>query len=450
VYCADLMKLIQHLRDGLPHTRPARAAAPGLSEQALADLGRGLGSADAIGQLAKAQRPLRRGYIAAVYEAAMSAPAVSGPAREQLSEAWRALAAAEGSSPAAVHAVLGHPYLRTWSERCLQGLDEAAGAQELDLAHLGAFAAAASVRCRHPARVTVPVIAGAVHLPGLGRLVPGAAGAERAVLEVDADGVTARIGAACWRLPIPPLLAGESCQAAPCAPDGAPGGSAPARWEPVRMLSAPGIRVALDDVDPYRHFPRAAAGRLTEADFARWRDCFTLAWAEITAHHEAYAPALAAGLATLTPLSPPAPGPAASGTARPVFGAVGAELTDGPVRLALRLICEFQRVKLEAVLGMRDFFRLADERRYRAPWEAGQAPLERLLHDAYADLAACAFWRVRAALGGDDRADARRRHRQVYERATDAIETLAGCGSLTPPGAEFVGQMLAGLKTTSL
>ena len=54
----------------------------------------------------------------------MSAPAVPSRAREQLREAWQALAAAEGSSPEDVDVVLGHPYLRTWAERCLRGLAE--------------------------------------------------------------------------------------------------------------------------------------------------------------------------------------------------------------------------------------------------------------------------------------------------------------------------------------
>ena len=272
------------------------------------------------------------------------------------------------------------------------------------------------------------------------------AGADRADLEVDGGWVVVRVAAGCWRLPSARLLAGEDCQAAPAGRDDTPPSPATAGWEPVRTLTGPGIRVAFDDVDPYRHSPHPAAPRLAEADFARWRDTFSLAWAEVVTHHAAYAPELAAGLATLTPLGPPVPGSAMSAVARPAFGAVGAEFPGGPVPLALLLIGEFQRAKVDAVLDLCDFFYPADKRRFRTPWEAGQEPLEQLLRDAYVDLAACAFWQVRAALRGDDRVAAEQRYKDRYGRAADAIATLAGCGRLTPPGEEFVTRLRTALK----
>jgi uncharacterized protein len=215
------------------------------------------------------------------------------------------------------------------------------------------------------------------------------------------------------------------------------------------MLTAPGIRVALDDVDPYRHLlHRAAVPRLSEADFAQWQETFALAWREITAHHEAYAPTLAAGLATLTPV---APGSAARDSARQAFGVVGAWLPADPVSLALLLIRQFQRVKLGAILDRLDLFEPSPGRpQDRTPRHADQERLERLFRDTYADLSVCAFWRVRAALGGDDRGPARLRHQRWHGRATVAIATLAGCGLLTPLGEEFAGQMRSGLQALSL
>jgi uncharacterized protein len=448
VYCADLRKLIDHVRDSLPHVRPAREGGAGLSERALAQLGQGLGDADAIGQLTSGLRPLRRGLIAAVYEAAMSTPAISTAARQQLRRAWQTLAATEDSKPEAVDAVLGHPYLRTWSERCLQGPGGTTRSHEPGLAHLGTVAAAAAIRGEANARVTVPVMAGAVYLPGLGRIVLEPADAEHALVEVDADWVMVRAGAAVWRLPRPRLLAGQPCLGAPGAPDGTAGQTVPARWEPVRILTAPGIRVALDDVDPYRHFShRKATPRLSEADFARWQEGFTLAWREITAHHEAYAATLATDLATLTPV---APGSLARGTARQPFGAVGAWLPAGHVPLALLLIREFQRVKLGAIFDVCDLFRPAYGHGDRTPRDLGPGSPERLLRDAYAGLAVCAFWRARAALGGDDRVPARQRYQRWYGRTAIAIGTLTDSESLTPPGRELVSQMSIGHQALSL
>jgi uncharacterized protein len=203
-------------------------------------------------------------------------------------------------------------------------------------------------------------------------------------------------------------------------------------------------------VDPYRRcLNRAVASRLPEADVARWQERFTLAWREIATHHEAYAPALAAGLAVLTPLSRQAPGSAVSGTGRQAFGAVGAGLPADPISLALLLIREFQQVKLGAILDLHDLFEFSGDRRYRTP-DVDPGRLERLLRGAYANLAACAFWRVRATLGADDRASARQSYRRCYRRTAQAIAALQGCESLTPLGEEFVGQMRTGLTAMTL
>ena len=56
------------------------------------------------------------------------------------------------------------------------------------------------------------------------------------------------------------------------------------------MLTAPGIRVALEDTDPYRDCHQwPAAPRLTDEEFAEWQRGFALAWQEIlrTTRHTA-------------------------------------------------------------------------------------------------------------------------------------------------------------------
>ncbi|HUN30875.1 MAG TPA: FxsB family cyclophane-forming radical SAM/SPASM peptide maturase [Trebonia sp.] len=458
VYCGDLRKLIEHVRDSLPHVRPARDGRAGLTDQAFGPVDQGFSDAGAVADLALGQRSLQRGLIAAVYEATMRASAISASVREQSRDAWQTLATVEGSQPGAVDAVLRHPYLRTWSEWYLQGSartapdGQASSGQvvepALGPAHLGAIAVTAAIRGQVKARATVPVLAGALYLPGLGRLVPAVADIGRAIVAVDADWVTVRSATGDWRLPTPGLLAGESCRAESCLPDRPPGTAGPVRWEPVRVLTAPGIRVALDDVDPCRHFLHdSAASRLSEADFARWQDAFSLAWREITAHHEAYAPALTAGLTTLTPV---APGSVARGRARRAFGVVGAWLPADPVLLALLLIREFQRAKLGAIFDLCDLFEPVERPLGRTRPHADQDPLERLLSDTYAGLAVCAFWGTRAALGGDDAAPARERYRRWHGRTAAAIGTLTGCAALTSLGHELIGQLRIGLQALSL
>jgi len=501
VYCGDLIKLIEHVKDTLPHVTPAlRRATHVISDGAFAELAAGLGGAEAIGQLTQAQRSLRRALLTAVYHEGVSAPAVPVAVRERMRGAWQVLAMSGGDRLAvpralgALDSVLGHPYLRAWAVRCLERLRRVAGdgyaggdgqisgaggdgrgsgvSLAADLGHLGAIAAAVAIRGQARARVAVPVTSGAVHLPGLGRLVvepvaaesaavlPPGADARWALVEVDADWVRVRVGANGVRLPRPSLLAGEPCRVEPCEADGTVAVSSDgllsshglsARWEPVRVLAAPGIRVALEDTDPYRDCHQwQAAPRLTDAEFARWQNCFALAWREIQANHGAYGPALAAGLGVLTPMVATSAGQDVGSAARQAFGALAAALPAGPVTMALLLIQEFQHVKLGAVLDLFDLCDPADKRLYKAPWRAESKPLEWLLQGAYAQLAVSEFWRARARLGEDDQARAARRYERSRARTAAAIAMLAGSGSLTPLGERVADQMRKAISAERL
>ncbi len=83
------------------------------------------------------------------------------------------------------------------------------------------------------------------------------------------------------------------------------------------MLQASGLSVALEDTDPYRDCRQwPAASRLAEAEVARWQRCFQDAWQEIESYFPAYAPAIAAGLTVLMPMSAPPPGRDISAAAR--------------------------------------------------------------------------------------------------------------------------------------
>jgi uncharacterized protein len=462
VYCADLMKLIGHIRDQLPHVAgTAGSAVHAVSDDALSDLAAGLGDAIAIGQLTRAQRSLRRGLVTAVYEAGLASPAVSAESRHLLRAAWQLLVTADSDCPDALAVVLGHPYLRVWAVHCLSRVGLAAGTspggdRELaaDLEHFGAIAAAVAIRGQVRGRIGVPVTDGAVHLPGLGQLTvlpPEADDGKRtavdarAVVEVETDWVRVHLGPVGWRLPRSRLLTGEDCLAEACEQTGtlaAADTGWTAGWEPVRVLTAPGIRVALEDTDPYRDCHQwPPSSRLTQQEFARWQGAFTLAWQEILDHHAAYAPALAAGLSTLMPMAPAPAGSDVSAAARHGFGAIGTALPDDPVMLALLLMHEFQHVKLGAVLDLFDLFDPADKRLYHAPWRPDPRPLEGLLQGTYAHLAVSEFWRARAGLGDCDQAEATERYEHWRAHTATAVETLADSGSLTPLGLRFADQM---------
>jgi uncharacterized protein len=296
-----------------------------------------------------------------------------------------------------------------------------------------------------------------VHLPTLGRLVvrpgepgPGDVGPrqagsddvarppgqapETATVEVSAELVAIRIGASRWTLACTDLFSSAAGLAATSESGRA------ARWQPVRRLSAPGIRVALEDTDPYRDCHQwRPAPRLTDAEFARWQAQFRDAWQEIEREHEAYAPALAAGLTTLMPLAAGPDGGDLSAAARDAFGTVAVARPADPVTLALLLIHEFQHVKLGAVLDLYDLVDPADDRLFHAPWREGKHQLGDLLQGAYAHLAVTDFWRARQKPGGPPAAGQQFVRRRAQTR--DAIETLTTSGSLTPLGTRFVSEM---------
>jgi uncharacterized protein len=472
VYCADLLALISHVSSHLPE-EPAGSA--GITVHAMNDtdfraLASGAGDAAAIGRLIEGQRSLLRGLLGAVHQAATNTTTVPAADQARLREAWDLLAAIEREQSAALDDVLGHPYLRVWAVRCLEELNLAAEANgdgqdrnaegqvawdlSAGLGHLGAVAAAAAARAGMEAEVSVPLVRGCVHLPTLGRLIlgpdegegPAAGEPEMARISVSTNAVTVTVGGSCWTLDRAALSDGTSCAAA--VPGNRRSGTVPGNrrsgtWQPVRMLKAGGLYVALDDTDPYRDcglWP--AAPRLTDAEASQWERDFRAAWREIEREHEGYLPALAAGLTTLTPLTAVPDGHEASSVARRAFGAVAASAPATPGRLALCLIQEFQRAKLGAVLDLYDLYDPADNRLLPTPWGEGKCRIEALLQAAYAHLAVTDFWRVRAQDAvGAAAGTAEGRFRECQAKTDEAIGTLLGSSALTSLGARFVQEM---------
>jgi uncharacterized protein len=197
--------------------------------------------------------------------------------------------------------------------------------------------------------------------------------------------------------------------------------------------------VALDDVDPYRdRYGSPVAPRLSESELARWQRGFQQAWREIDGVHHAYALGLGTGLTTLTPLIATGDDRDSDAAAQGAFGAIAAELPDDPDILAFVLIREFQRVKLG---GMLDLYDLCHRTGDPAQQEEARQ-LERLLADAYTQLAVTDFWRVRQKVspGGEVEAAGQR---YAYSRAhtRQDIQTLANSALLTPLGWRFVSEM---------
>ena len=454
VYCADLIKLITHVKSRMQAVTAARlpVATHALRDDDFRELAAGYGSAAAIGQLIQGQRTLRRALLSAVYRTAGRTPAVPGPARDMLRTAWTALAAADQERPEALDAVLAHPYVRVWAVRCLERLKQSSPAAEpdpaqaqedglvADVGHLAAIAAATAVRADDKIEVTIPVTGGAVHLPTLGRLVLGAGEPGRqpheAIFVTNGNTASIRIGEDCWEI-THAGLSNEPSRVVSLGNDGAVG------WQPVRRLTAHDFSVALEDTDPYRNCHQwPAAARLTEAAAARWQQHFAGAWQEISRDFPAFAPAIAAGLTVLMPMSPAPAGRDVSAAARHAFGAVGAALPADATTLAMLIIHEFQHVKLGAILDLYDLYDPADTRLYHAPWREDMRPLEGLLQGTYAHLAVSEYWRTRKRItAGRAAQEAGERFAFWHGHTRAAIETLMDSGSMTPLGMRFAGEM---------
>jgi uncharacterized protein len=455
VYCADLLKLITHIEGRLPSAITESRHMPNqvISDDDFHQLAAGYGSAAAVTKLAETQQTLGRALLTAVYQESNAAAVVPDADRLALRSAWSVLALADQERPETLASVLGHPYVRVWAARCLEKLKLASAARNdpssapdvpglrCDLGHLGAIAAVVAIRAGDKADLRVPVIDNAIHLPTLGRLALSTTSAGQppeVALAYDGRAVHIQTGDDRWEITGAALLSGEPCIAASF------GSSASAEWQPVRMLNAPGgIRVALEDTDPYRDCHQwPAASRLTDADVAQWQRLFRDAWLEIERDYAAYVPAIAAGLTVLMPLSPAPAGHDVSATARHAFGAVGAALPADATTLALLIMHEFQHVKLGALLDLYQLFDMADDRLYYAPWREDMRPLEGLLQGTYAHLAVSEYWRTRQKVASGSACQvASERFTFWHTHTRDAIETLAESGSMTPLGMRFVEQM---------
>ncbi|MFI6602704.1 FxsB family cyclophane-forming radical SAM/SPASM peptide maturase [Nonomuraea sp. NPDC050536] len=372
VYCADLLGLITHIE--------ARAGTPPplhtLLARHLDELSEGYGSAAAITALAQAQLSIARGLAAAVHRSD--------------AEAWRELNRIERARPDILADLLLHPYFRVWV------LDHLAPPGK-DPGYLARLAVAGLARAGLAGALTIqPDPEGAIYFPTVGRMTvaPG----EPVRVETGEDGIV----------------------------------TAGAGWEPVRTLTTHGLRVRIEDLDPWRdchHWPPAS--RLPEQEIQAWQSMLGDAFELIPPE---YADALAAGLTTITPLAPG--GAERSSTARHAFGAVAVARPGSPESLAKLLMHEFQHVKLGAVLDLFELtIRREPEPRYRVAWRDDPRPLEAILQGTYAHIAVTDFWRTRRE---DEFA-------RWHSATLDGARILLDSGRLTPLGERFVGGMRATL-----
>ena len=426
VYCADLEKIITQIRARVRPAAPATARqqpARSLPDHEFDALAAGYGDYTAMTHLIEAERSDSRTLLRLLRERADS------PGRESFQAGWRLIVALDRhtDSRQAVNEVLGHPYVRPWAEQCLRaGVPADNGSPEpledAGMRHLASIAASAAIRAGALTEIDVPIRAGYAHLPTLGRLRVGTAAS--ATVSTDAAGFEVRATSGKWRVDV---------GAAKAVPE----------WEAVRELRVGRLWVRLEDTDPYRDCHQwPVAPRLSEASVAAWQEQFAIAWDLIERDYPGYAPGIAAGLSTITPLANGEPGRDISAAARPAFGAVGAALPASGEVLALLLIHEFQHVKLGAMLDLDDLYEPIPGQRFRVLWRDDLRPIEPVIQGTYAHIGVTDYWRVRRhQVDGTAATEATEQFARWRMATSAAIGELANSGALTPLGDRFVARM---------
>ncbi len=350
-----------------------------------------------------------------------------GPADERDAVA-ATLDRARAADPDACADVLSAPLVGGWAAIAARAHRQGS-TDWANFGHLAGLAVLACAAAGVDAEATVPVRDGWVVLPGLGALaVPdGAPAVDRARLHSDSGRLCLRVGAASRAVPLD--RAQEN-----------------AWWQPVRALTGPvgvlDVRIALDDLHPYRHGHHAPpAGRLEPAELGRWQSGFGDAWQLLAELLPDRAGELRAGLRTLIPLAQNDSRAAKSATIRHAFGVFGLTRPPDAAEFAVTLVHEFQHSKLSALLDLAPLSDPADQRRYFAPWRTDPRPLAGLIQGVYAFVGVADTWRALRAAPGPAAAQAQARFAAARLQVDRGLTAVEQSGALTPTGDALAAQL---------
>ena len=288
-----------------------------------------------------------------------------------VSDSFDVLAAVQRDDPGAVADLLGGPQVGAWAAWCLRrlrrGEPENGTSVRVHLAQLGSVAAAAALRCGVQVRVRVPVRAGTVSIPSVGRALIGE-GDDWALTE-------------CTTGPSGVLL------------DGVP----PVEWAPVRVLRAEAAGVPLhahlDELEPYwRAFGIPISGRLTDEDAARWQHWLEKAWRVLADRHPHRLVTMAAAIRCLVPVEQAGRLGRVSASSAEAPGAVALTEPTDATRLAATLIHESQHFRLSALHDLRPLYREPARNLLYSPWRNDPRPMSGVVHGTMAFAGVADFW----------------------------------------------------------
>ncbi|MEV2195944.1 HEXXH motif domain-containing protein [Streptomyces phaeochromogenes] len=359
-----------------------------LSSAGALALAHGEGGGAVVKELLSAERSRRLLMLRALDNGLFrDSPPLPESAPVPFAEAWALLGRAQRHAPEEFEDVLMSPGTGMWVSlalRRLRGRSYEDAPLWVVAGHLSALAAAAGARAGLDFSITVPVRRGLVPLPTLGcARLPEPEPWSTAVIEAR-DG-RLRITGTHGEVEIASNEHGSD-------------------WLPVRRVTlGTGGHVkslVLEELDPYRTFPRPSEPRLlspAEADV--WQSLLADAWEVLLRDEPESAEAMRCGLMSVAPTPTRERFRPYSGTAGDAFGGVTASRPDDVAQLAATLVHEFQHIKLGGLMHLEPLSAPAPEGQeheelFYAPWRDDPRPLGGLLQGIYAFLGVTRFWRA--------------------------------------------------------
>ncbi|MFF2851530.1 HEXXH motif domain-containing protein [Streptomyces sp. NPDC058001] len=406
-----------------------------LSVAALQAIAHGEGDGSAVRELLGAERSRRLLLLRALDDGVSQtdvapptdmAPQVDIPSQDGTGishrAGWDLLERVQAHAPTVFEDVLMSPHTGMWLSlalRQLRGRLSEDAPLWIVLGHLSALAASAGARAGLDFAITVPVRHGLVPLPTLGC----------AVLPVTEPWSEARVEAKDGRLTVtgaPGEVVLRPNGTRPGWEATAPGWHAVRRvlldaertpsdaerilsdqegapTDPQRPLTdpqRPPKPVVLEDLDPYRTFPRPSTPRpLPAHEAADWERMLVGAWEVLLRDEPESADAMRQGLMSMAPAPRRERFRPYSGTAGDAFGGINASLPDDVPQLAATLVHEFQHTKLGGLMHLEALTvptpaGAAPKERFYAPWRDDPRPLGGLLQGIYAFAGVTRFWRT--------------------------------------------------------
>ncbi|MDH6214844.1 HEXXH motif domain-containing protein [Streptomyces pseudovenezuelae] len=402
-------------------------------------LARGEGDAAAVGELLGAERSRRLLLLRALDAGLARGDLPEEGTTMPYAEAWELLERVQRQAPEVFESVLMAPTTGMWVSltlRRIRGRSYEDAPLWVVAGHLTALAAAAGIRAGLDFEITVPVRRGLVPLPTLGcARLPVSEPWSRARVVADAGRV--RIQSTNGEVEIDPVRDGRG----------------PA-WVPVRRLrlgTGPSAKeLVLDELDPYRTFPRPSEPRLlSAAEAVEWESLLAGAWEILLRDEPVSAEAMRLGLMVVAPTPTRERFRPYSGTAGDAFGGVTASRPDDPAQLAATLMHEFQHTKLGGLMHLGTLSEPVTEGRlFYAPWRDDPRPLGGLMQGIYAFHGVTRFWRTHRHAA--DAFYAPLAHFEFALWRTQVWATLSevrDCEGLTPLGRrvlEHLGECLEG------